>query len=163
MWLATKHGFFSVVCGQDAAGNFDGSRLCIRARKRQHLENLQSMWVKHCGGPSFQAAGQFPTICLNAGTDYPFRIVVETAFGRRLIELLAIGIDYSNFKDAAAAAQPDDIEYRVFLSSTWTSGIAMESPVFKMRPSGRFRGGLDPRAAARADRCDVNEADDPLE
>jgi hypothetical protein len=120
MWLATKHGFFSVVCGRVGSGRMDRNKLCIRARQRQHLENLRPIWKGQFGKV------QFPKVHEQAGTDYPCRIIVSRSVGLELIEAIAIGVDYDNFKDAAAKEHPDDTRYNHFLHRVWSYGIDIE-------------------------------------
>lgn len=117
MWLATKHGFFSIVCGRDNAGNVDHGVLVIRARQRKHLQNL-----------IVATDGKVPLgkVVWRNGTDYPYRMAVLKNVGLKLIVELSAGIDYDNFKDAAAAEHPDDLAYRRFLGATWSEGCRME-------------------------------------
>ena len=115
MWLATKHGWFSVVCGRNVS-KVDKAVMIIRARKREHLENLIA---------AFKGA-ELGEIKSDTGTDYPCRLVVGRRTGLLVLSALANEIDYSNFKDAAHDAHPEDVEYGAFLLSTWGRGIEME-------------------------------------
>jgi hypothetical protein len=128
MWFCTKVGFFSVVCGKrrrEQEGQRSGGRpvfsdaidpsiLVIRARRREHLENLRTLDER------------LPAVTSSAGTDYPFRIVAPKKVGQAVLAQVMRDIDYTNFKDAAHDALPGDAAYHAFLSHTWSHGLDME-------------------------------------
>lgn len=114
MWLCTQYGFFSIVCGYTKKGNPHKGLMQIRARKREHLENLLEL-DKDLGD-----------ILENVGTDYPFRIIAKRKAVYALVALLIGLIDYSNFKNAAHDNMPEDLAYHNFLSATWSRGFDME-------------------------------------
>lgn len=92
MWLATKHGFFSVV--EKEEGEFH-----IRARIKGDLENLRELtWRGH--------AMTLPEIETWPAADYRYRIIVGREDAEATLFLLIRHIDYSNFKSEIAAT-PD--------------------------------------------------------
>jgi hypothetical protein len=78
MWLATKHGFFSIVK--------KGGKFHVRARVRRDLENLVA--VAHINADIIESAT----------TDYRYRIFVDGAGLGVLMMTLATTLDYGNFK-----------------------------------------------------------------
>lgn len=94
MWLITNFGFFSVVEKLDQKGT---GELTVRARKREDLEALKTMYLPQLG-----------EIIDHGGTDYAYRAVasregVAHAFAQAIRDL-----DYSNFKDSVAKKQGPD-------------------------------------------------------
>lgn len=122
MWLMTKHGFFSIVCARASINEpqpgWPENRkphpglFMVRARLREHLENLHKHWP------------QLGPVVADRGTDYPYRIFVDRQTTVALVAWLAGGIDYTNFKDAAkdAGGAP---AYLDFLHDVWAAGFAV--------------------------------------
>ena len=115
MWLMTKHGFYSIVCAHDDAGRPHKKLMMIRARRKEHLEAL-----KDYGVPG--------NIVETDNTDYPYRIIAERNVVVPIAARLMEEVDYSNFKNAAAAptGTPGDAAYHTFLHSVWAAGLRME-------------------------------------
>ncbi len=117
MWLATRFGFFSVVCGTHQSGPKDGeidaSVRMIRARSKHHLLQLQEQFADLLA---------LSGISSNQGTDYPYRIVVSAAVFAQLMSRMVADLDYDNFKDASHAFNPDDKKYYRFLHEVWHVG-----------------------------------------
>jgi hypothetical protein len=87
MWLATKHGFYSIV--EKAPTNFH-----IRARVRQDLENLRNLI-----GGDWEIL-EWPL------ADYRYRVIVDRKGFVEVMGALALSLDYPNFKSEIAAT-PD--------------------------------------------------------
>ena len=87
MWLATQHGFYSIVLKDD-------EKYHVRSRMRKDLENLLVLVRKshyiHC----WEAA------------DYKYRSIVGQADFVNIMGRLALSLDYPNFKSQIAAS-PD--------------------------------------------------------
>ena len=83
MWLATKHGFYSIV--QKSADEFH-----VRSRVRKDLENL------------LQLTDRRAPIHDWSGADYRYRIIVTKAGFTEVMAMLATSLDYPNFKSAIA-------------------------------------------------------------
>ena len=83
MWIASKHGFFSIVMkGSD--------EFHVRARFRSDLEELM------------ETAGIEETLHENTGTDYRYRLVVDRPVVTKIGAALFEEIDYGNFKNKIA-------------------------------------------------------------
>ena len=87
MWLATKHGFYSII--QKEQGVY-----YVRARVRRDLENL----LQVCGLDS--EVHVWPT------ADYRYRIIIGPEELLRVVVALTATLGYSNFK-GCVAQQPD--------------------------------------------------------
>ncbi len=85
MWLITNFGFFSVV---DKSG--DG-RLTVRSRTRGDLDRLRAHYLPELG-----------ITVAHAGSDYPWRAVVERQPLAEAMASIVADIDYGNFKDEVA-------------------------------------------------------------
>lgn len=87
MWLATKHGFYSIV--QKAPQTYH-----VRGRMRADLENLlQLIEGEH-------------TIHEWPSADYRYRIIVDQVALTGIMAALAVSLDYPNFKNQIAR-EPD--------------------------------------------------------
>ena len=87
MWLATKHGFYSII--QKGQGVY-----YVRARVRQDLENL------------LEASGLTSEVHAWPTADYRYRIIIGSEELLRVVVALTATLDYSNFK-GCVAQQPD--------------------------------------------------------
>jgi hypothetical protein len=88
MWIASKHGFFSIV---DKADGFH-----VRARVRRNLENLK----KFAGLRSSHAISE------SRMADYRFRMIVGPEALVSIFTAFQASIDYPNFKNEIAS-RPD--------------------------------------------------------
>ena len=79
MWLATKHGFYSIV--QKSPGQFH-----VRGRVRKDLENL------------LQLVGKDLEILDWPSADYRYRFIVSQRELSDIMGALAVSLDYPNFK-----------------------------------------------------------------
>ncbi|HKK17085.1 MAG TPA: hypothetical protein VJ952_00270 [Opitutales bacterium] len=87
MWLATKHGFYSIV-------EKTPTKFHIRARVRQDLDNLRQLT-----GSDWEIL-EWPL------ADYRFRVIVDRKGFVEVMGALALSLDYPNFK-AQIANTPD--------------------------------------------------------
>jgi hypothetical protein len=113
MWLMTRLGFFSVVCARQAggeSGTLDPDTLMVRARSKRHLTNLIGRYPEQLGGADIRA---------DAGTEYPYRIIVAKPVWRAVMGLLTDELDYGNFKNEVSAAGLCDLEYSRALADVW--------------------------------------------
>ncbi len=104
MWLATRHGFYSIV--RKSPGIYH-----IRARVRADLENLQRVCDLS------QKIERWPQ------ADYRFRIIVGDDNIGRVFAALCVDLDYSNFKTKIAAT-PDQRDKLHAYHDIW--GLMME-------------------------------------
>lgn len=117
MWIATRQGFFSIVCGyryQDGIPYPDTRVLMIRARRKDHLEALRLR---------FPSLGDIVT---ETGTDYPHRIITDRRMVGEVVASAASSIDYHNFKREAERVHGSESAYVEFLHDAWASGLRME-------------------------------------
>jgi hypothetical protein len=100
MWIFTKYGFYSAVCARQGDGKqgqpVDPDRVMVRARVRQHLEALKKRFPALLGQHEIR---EF------AGTDYAYRLFVETPKWSQVLAGLAEETDYDNFKSEVARHQ----------------------------------------------------------
>lgn len=115
MWLFTTIGFYSIVRSSLEPDHFQ-----IRARKREHLVNLQEHMEYQFG------RGCLGNIIACPDADYRWRLIVnqprlETTLG----ELLAM-VDYTNFKSAVHKQLPADAAYHATLIPVWREMLVMQ-------------------------------------
>jgi hypothetical protein len=113
LWVLSKFGLLSVVQAGPEPGKRPGAprKLMIRARVRQHLELLQRDHPSLC---------RYPIIRSEPGRDYLWRIIVPRTTFARVMAAMVAGIDYSNFKSAAAAALDLEPSYVHALHEVWS-------------------------------------------
>lgn len=117
MWIATRFGFFSVVCARKSrtSHEINPDIFMVRVRRRQHLEALLA------AVPKLALPGE---IMATVGTDYPFRLFVSKKKWIETMVELSEDIDYGNFKNEAHKFA--DHKYDAFLGSTWSLGLRLE-------------------------------------
>jgi len=113
MWLATKHGFYSIVCAHGPDGKPHPELMMIRARKHSHLVNLQRFH------------DDLGLIRKSEGTDYPYRIFAGRDVVLSMVARLAAEIYYDNFKGVVTITMPKDAAYKKFLHSVWGLGLRL--------------------------------------
>jgi hypothetical protein len=95
MWIFSIHGFYSIACASKPDGSLDTQTVMIRARRKDHLQNLQKRF------PVLAAA----KIITLSNVDYRHRIVVPKSVWAGVLSELAEEIEWSNFKNKVAAHQ----------------------------------------------------------
>jgi len=115
MWLYTIHGFYSVVAVRpnpegNAAQVPGGNLIMVRARKRQHLMNLQNRF------PGLLAPYRISETPTN---DYKCRMVLPGALWIEIAKELAAEITYPNFKEIVKASPETDPSYGTVLHDVW--------------------------------------------
>jgi hypothetical protein len=108
MWLFTKHGFYSAVCGR-IEGKTDREKVVVRARLKRHLVNLCLAFPDSLPKPA--------AIHSSEETDYRYRIVLDQVAWRKVVEELVNDMDYTNFKNACP-----EPEYHAWLNKVWGIG-----------------------------------------
>ncbi|HSH09294.1 MAG TPA: hypothetical protein VK995_02830 [Oceanipulchritudo sp.] len=109
MWLATKHGFYSIV--QKPPGNFH-----VRARVRQDLVNLLTLVQKDLEILDWPAA------------DYRFRIIVTQRDLGEIMAAMALALDYPNFKNQIARTPDQRIKLNAF-HEIWAILASLQQPL----------------------------------
>ena len=107
MWLATQHGFYSIV--QKPAGQFH-----VRTRCKQDLENLIAL------------AGIDAAMHHTTDGDYAWRIVVGQREVSAIMAALATTIDYPNFKDRIHATPGQEDKLPAY-SRLWSQMLAYQT------------------------------------
>ena len=112
-WIASRYGFFSVVCARKGSGAHaqpvDPDRLMIRARDPRHLLNLQEAFADQLGG--------FEILRTNA--DYPARFIVPKVVFAEVARKLVMDIGYDNFKSEVYKRE-GSTEYEGALHRVWS-------------------------------------------
>lgn len=104
MWIFTRDGFFSV-----AATKFcQPGEVAVRARKKEHLENLMARHAIQAEILSFPEA------------DYRYRIQIPKAVWGKALQDEANSLDYNSFKDAMAEAGMS-ADYLRAMFATWST------------------------------------------
>ena len=107
MWLATQHGFYSIV--QKPAGQFH-----VRTRCKKDLENLIAL------------AAVEATLHHTIDGDYAWRIVVGQKEVSAIMAALATTIDYPNFKNRIHD-KPDQEDKLPVYSRLWSQMLAYQT------------------------------------
>lgn len=112
MWLATKLGFFSVVCAKEVRDGevsevIDTDTVMIRARWREHLIKLRQRFPR------------LGFIQKDLGTDYRWRIICPKGLWASMLAELVLDQDYPNFKHACEETHGSDSPYMAGLRETW--------------------------------------------
>lgn len=86
MWICLNNAFLSIV-----SKGGDKSKLCVRARRREHITNV------------------FPDaqVIESTNTDYAFRAFIKRDEVARVIAGRLENIDYDNFKNSTAKVDHD--------------------------------------------------------
>lgn len=115
MWILTTIGFFSAVQSKT-----DPDTLVVRARTRADLEAL----CEYFDPP--------PEIMTSTNTDYPCRVLLDRSDFSAVVESLARGIDYGNFKGAVLARQGREREH--IYHEVWATLTKLERPGDRVPP-----------------------------
>jgi hypothetical protein len=129
MWLFTKYGFYSVVSARMSAkpnAPVDPARVMIRARKREHLDNLIARFTidPRPGDRTDLLDWLTVKVVETKATDYPFRLFVPKPVWADAAHDLATEIGYDNFKSEVHATA-DDPSYLSALHEVWGAGRRM--------------------------------------
>lgn len=141
MWTFTTIGFFSAVCARQGDGSYgkpvDPDRMMIRARMREHLENLkrfasETAAVIHedpnaqrdVDGVAYHAMA-LEHLCrakihVSTSTDYCCRMFIPKGAWAIVLQYLAMAEDYDNFKSAVLKAEGCKSDYEIALHGVWT-------------------------------------------
>jgi len=120
MWSFSPTYFISVVAARDldAPGHpIDPTRLVVRARRREHLEALIKANADLLGSLVVMATPD---------RDYAFRIVVMKEIFAEVARHQVMGINYDNFKSAAAAANGHGNSYVAALHRVWSVMLGIQ-------------------------------------
>lgn len=108
MWMMTTRGFFSAVAKDSA----DLTKITVRGRRKKHLESLREL-IPDSSEPY-----------TGAGTDYPWRIDCTAAQWAEACALMALEVNYKNFKDEVKA-RGQSLEAAAY-GSVWSALLKIE-------------------------------------
>lgn len=117
MWLMTNFGFFSVV---DKSGE---GRLTVRSRTRGDLDRLRAHYLPELG----------PSVA-HAGSDYPWRALVDRQPLAEAMMRIVEDVDYSNFKDEVAKTLGKDRAHRY--GDVWSALFGMHEDLPEVTDPG---------------------------
>ena len=109
MWLMTIYGFFSATSAKRADGRVDPARIQVRARVREHLENLHARFP-HLRRYAIQESHN---------TDYAYRIILGRKSWTRVVATMVEETEWTNFKSAVASSYWTEAKYCHALASVW--------------------------------------------
>ena len=97
MWVFTKYGFYSIACADQAGKGrkIDPDTVMVRARTKQHLQNLKERFAFMLVGGNFAIEDR-------KETDYRFRILMPKATWVKMLTVLAEEQTWRNFKSEAS-------------------------------------------------------------
>lgn len=114
MWLNLTAGFISIACARhlDRPGQpIDESLLMMRARRREHLEEVQRRHPDLIGSLPVQESRT---------ADYPFRIIADKGAVAALVAREVQSIGYGNFKNEAARIHGHTSPFLRALHDVWS-------------------------------------------
>lgn len=116
MWIFTTLGFYSIV-----RSNLEPDKYQVRARKREHLVNLQEHMASLMGSNLY--LGEIIEV---PSADYRWRLIApQHRLANILSELLAL-VNYTKFKPAVHRQLPSDSDYHATLIPVWGRMLAMQ-------------------------------------
>jgi hypothetical protein len=148
MWLATRHGWFSCVCGKGKDGKAALDVLMVRAREREHLERLMEHFPR-----CFPAKAK---VVVSDTNDYRFRVIIDRRCFLDLMTLLAADVDYTNFKSEVFKNEGSS-EYEKALHRVWSDMAQIQ---FK-KHGNPFRTSLDAEPTWDPAQDEPGEEEDP--
>ena len=114
MWLNLTAGFVSISCARhlDRPGHpIDESTLMLRARRSEHLEELQRRHPDLIGHTVVQES---------RSADYPYRIIADKGVVAALVAREVQSIGYGNFKNEAGNVHGQTSPYLRALHDVWS-------------------------------------------
>jgi hypothetical protein len=111
MWLFSVYGFYSIGSASKPDGSLDKDTVMIRARRLDHLRNLQKRF------PSLLAKAKIIT---SRDLDYHCRIIAPKSVWVTVLGQLAGEQHWANFKTAVSKSQQEDgADYLRALHDVW--------------------------------------------
>lgn len=95
IWIFTRFGFYSIACASKRDGSIDRDTVMVRARCKDHLQNLQTR---------FPALASSKIVSLR-NRDYRYRMIVPKSIWVAALQELAEEQDWNNFKNEVARHQ----------------------------------------------------------
>lgn len=95
IWVFSIYGFYSIACADKPDGSLDRDTVMVRARRKEHLKNLQARF------PELASA----EIVSWPSRDYRYRLLVPKPAWVRALQGIAEEQEWSNFKNQVAKRQ----------------------------------------------------------
>ncbi len=110
MWVFTIYGFYSIACASKPDGTLDPDTVMVRARCKDHLQNLQ----KRC--PELAST----KILSPPNRDYGYRLIVPKSVWIAALQEIAQEQNWDNFKSEVGKRMGSDgAEYSEALHDVW--------------------------------------------
>jgi hypothetical protein len=122
MWLFTKYGFFSAVSARQGDGEHgrpvDPTRIMVRARVRDHLEQLVKRFPHHLDDCEIQE---------RTTTDYGFYLFMEKRVWAEVVGKIITDLEYDNFESEVARFQGKaGKDYEQALHEVWSVMLRLQ-------------------------------------
>ena len=95
MWIFSIYGMYSIACARRPDGSLDPETVMVRARRADHLRNLQKR---------FPAVAGADVVTL-PNRDYRYRLIVPKSNWAAVLVEMVSEQKWSNFKDQVAKHQ----------------------------------------------------------
>ncbi|HEV2134254.1 MAG TPA: hypothetical protein VGR47_08315 [Terracidiphilus sp.] len=110
MWIFSIYGFYSIACATNTDGTLDPAVVMVRARCKDHLQNLQ----KRC--PELASS----KILSPPNRDYGYRLIIPKAIWVAALQEMAEEQTWGNFKNEVAQRMGGDgADYTDALHDVW--------------------------------------------
>lgn len=117
MWVFTIYGFYSIACASRPDGSLDPDVVMVRARRKDHLQNLQ----RRCP----QLANS--KILSPPNRDYGYRLNVPKSIWVAALQEMAEEQRWDNFKNEVARRMGrDGAEYTNALHEVWRTMYSLQ-------------------------------------
>ena len=119
IWIFTRFGFYSIACASRPDGSIDRDAVMVRARCKDHLQNLQTRFPALVGA----------RIVSLRNRDYRYRMIVPKSVWVTALRELAEEQEWNNFKNEVARHQgPDGAAYTRALHDVWEIMNRLQAP-----------------------------------
>jgi hypothetical protein len=95
LWIFSIYGMYSIACARKPNGSLDPDNVMVRARRADHLRNLQKRFLAMAGAD----------IVTLPNRDYRYRLIVPKSNWAAALAEMAGEQKWSNFKDQVAKHQ----------------------------------------------------------
>jgi hypothetical protein len=95
VWILAVTGFYSIACASKPDGTLDRQTVMVRARCKQHLQNIKTRFARLSG----------VEIVTLPNRDYRYRLIIPKAVWVGVLAELAGEQEWSNFKNQVAKQQ----------------------------------------------------------
>jgi hypothetical protein len=119
MWIFSIYGFYSIACASKPDGSLDRETVMVRARRKDHLQNLQARF------PALACS----EIIFPPNRDYGYRLIAPKSVWVAALQELAEEQEWSNFKNEVAKRQGQTgTAYTRALHMVWEIMYRLQEP-----------------------------------